>query len=54
MYKVAEGNPHFCDSEFPIIAGRSLKAPHQNNILVFEIANRIQGGLEDANNDPSK
>jgi hypothetical protein len=25
-----------------------LKAPHPNNILVFERQNRVQGGLEDA------
>jgi len=53
MDKVAKGIPHFCNSEFPIIAERSLQAPHQNNILVVEIQNRLQGGLEDADNDPS-
>jgi hypothetical protein len=54
MDKVAKGIPHFCNSKFPIIAKRSLKAPHQNNILVFERTNRLQGGMEDANNDPSQ
>jgi hypothetical protein len=53
MDKVAKGIPHFCNSKFPIIAERSLQAPHQNNILVVERPNRLQGGLEDANNDPS-
>jgi len=53
MDKVAKGIPHFCNSKFPIIAERSLQAPHPNNILVVERPNRVQGGLEDANNDPS-
>ena len=54
MDKGAKGIPHFCNSKFLIIAERSLKAPHQNNILVVERQNRLQGGLEDANNDPSQ
>jgi hypothetical protein len=46
MDKVAKGIPHFCNSKFLIIAKRSLKAPHLNNILVFEIksSTRRTGG----------
>ena len=39
MDKVANKNsiPHLCNSKFPKIAKRPLKAPHQNNILVHEL-----------------
>jgi len=31
-----------------------LKAPQQNNILVIDRPNQLQGGLEDAINDPNQ